>query len=106
MLTFLPLLFSAGLLLFPLLTGVLLLLLPEICCCGLLLTVRVPFLLCFAPTPGLLSAFLGLMLVVLLGVLLGLKLRLRDLLGRLSTTSGPPLALLSDSILIPTPLLW
>lgn len=98
----LPLL--AGLLLLPLLTGVLLLLLPETSS-GLLLALGLLPLLCFAPTPGLLLALLGLMLILLLGDLLGLKLRLLDLLGRSSTTSGRLWALPSDSIPNPTLLL-
>lgn len=63
----------AGLLLLPLLTGELLLLLPEYG--GLLLRLGL-LLLFFAPTLGLLPAFLGLRLMLLLMDLLGLKLRL------------------------------
>lgn len=89
-------------LLLPPRTGVLPLLLPDNFC-GLLLALEL--LLCFASMPGLLPPLMGLMFALLLRTLLGLILRLLDLLGRLSTTSGRLSALPSDSILAPTLLL-
>lgn len=83
MLTLLPRLLLTGLLL----TGVLLLLLPDMRL-GLLLILRDLLLLCFAPTPGLLPETRGLRLMLLLIDLLGLTLRLLPIRNPISVVGG------------------